>query len=111
MVDADTGNVLATVPIGDGVDANGFDPGTGYAFASCGDGTLTIAHEDSPTKLTFVEQVKTARSARTMAIDLKTHRVYLLAAKFETARPAEATALSPDVNSLTRTDTKTRAGQ
>jgi len=95
MVDADTGKVLATVTIGDGVDANGFDPGTGYAFASCGDGTLTIAHEDSPSKLTLIEQVKTARSARTMAIDLKTHRVYLLAAKFETTRPAEATADNP----------------
>lgn len=88
MIDADTGKVLGTVPIGDGVDANGFDPGTGYAFASCGDGTLTVAHEDSPDKMTLVEHIKTAPSARTMAIDLKTHRVYLLAAKFETTRPA-----------------------
>ena len=50
FVDGNSGKVLGTVPIGQGVDANRFDPVTGYAFASCGDGTLTIAHEDSPTK-------------------------------------------------------------
>ena len=90
MIDGDTGKVVATVPIGDGVDANAFDPGTGYAFSSNGEGTLTIAHEDSPDKLSLVENVKTSPGARTMAVDLKTHRVFLMAGKFgaDRAKPS-----------------------
>lgn len=95
MVNAVTGKVLDTVPIGDGVDANVFDPGTGYAFASCGDGTLTIAREASPEKLELVERVNTAPGARTMALDLKTHRVFLMSAKFESHRPTESTPDNP----------------
>ena len=88
MVDGDTGKVIGTVPIDDGVDANAFDPGTGYAFSSNGEGgSLTIAHEDSPDKLSLVENVKTSSGARTMAIDLKTHRVFLMAGKFGAGRP------------------------
>jgi hypothetical protein len=95
MVDADSGKVIATVPVGDGVDANGFDPGTGYAFSSNGEGTLTIAHEDSPDKLSLIENVKTRPGARTMALDLKTHRVFLMAGKFGAHRPEKATADNP----------------
>lgn len=95
MVNADTGKVVATVPIGKGVDANGFDPGTGYAFASNGEGTLTVAHEDSPETLTRVENVKTGPGARTMALDVKTHRVFLMSARFETQRPPVATPDNP----------------
>jgi len=51
VVDADTGKVIATPAIGEGVDANGFDPGTGLAFASCGEGVLTVVKEDSPRNL------------------------------------------------------------
>jgi DNA-binding beta-propeller fold protein YncE len=87
MADGDTGKVIATVPIGDGVDANAFDPGTGYAFSSNGEGTLTVAHEDAPDKLSLVEQVKTSPGARTMAVDFKTHRVFLMAGKFGARRP------------------------
>ena len=83
MVDATNGKVLAEVPIGQGVDANAFDPGTQLAFASCGEGTVTIAHEDSPEKLTIVQTLKTEPRARTMALDPKTHRIYLATAKFE----------------------------
>ena len=86
MMDSTSGKVLATVPIGGGVDANAFDPGTGLAFASCGDGTVTIAHEDGDT-LTVVENLKTERSARTMALDPATHKIYLASAKFDA--PAE----------------------
>lgn len=82
FVDATSGKVVGTVPIGQGVDANRFDPGTGFAFASCGDGTLTVAHEDSPDKFTPVEQVTTQRGARTMELDPKTHIVYLVTAEF-----------------------------
>jgi DNA-binding beta-propeller fold protein YncE len=88
MVDGDNGKVIGTVPIDDGVDANAFDPGTGYAFSSNGEGgTLTVAHEDAPDKLTLVENVKTSPGARTMAVDLKTHRVFLMAGKFGEGRP------------------------
>jgi YVTN family beta-propeller protein len=82
MINTETGKVVATVPIGQGVDANRFDPATGLAFASCGDGTLTIAHEDSPDKLTVVDTVTTQRGARTMELDPKTHHVFLVTADF-----------------------------
>jgi len=94
MVDADTGKVVSTVPIGNGVDANRFDPGTEFAFSSNGDGTLTIAHEDSPNRLTLVENVKTEPGARTMELDPKTHRVFLVTAEFG-PRPAQATPDNP----------------
>jgi len=82
--DADAGKVITTVPIGKGVDANRYDPGTGLAFSSNGqDGTLTVVHEDSPEKFTELGSVQTERGARTMALDLKTHTIYLVTAKFE----------------------------
>jgi hypothetical protein len=82
MVDITNGRVVATVPIGNGVDANGFDPGTGFAFASTGDGFLTVAHEDSPDKLTLIENVPTQARARTMTLDTSTHTVYSITAEF-----------------------------
>ncbi len=82
MLDTTTGRVLATVPIGRGVDDNAFDPGTGLAFASCGDGTVTIAREDSPGHLTVVQTLATESGARTMALDPTTHRIYLATAEF-----------------------------
>ncbi len=90
FVDGNSGKVLGTVPIGQGVDANRFDPGTGYAFASCGDGTLTIAHEDSPGKFSLVEMINTQRGARTMALDKSNHNVYLVSADFGPAPAATA---------------------
>jgi DNA-binding beta-propeller fold protein YncE len=87
MMDSTDGKILATVPIGEGVDANAFDPGTQLALASCGNGTITIAHEDTPDKLTVVQILETQRGSRTMALDPKTHKIYLAAAKFEA--PAE----------------------
>ena len=87
MLDNTSGKVVASVPIGDGVDANAFDPGTELAFASCGNGTVTIAHEDAPDKLTVVQTLETQRGSRTMTIDPSTHRIYLAAAKFDA--PAE----------------------
>jgi DNA-binding beta-propeller fold protein YncE len=84
VVNADTGKVITTLPIGDGVDANAFDPETGFAFASCGEGVLTVAHEDSPDKFSVVQNVPTEKGARTMALDPKTHDVFLVTAKFGT---------------------------
>jgi hypothetical protein len=89
VVDADRGKVIATPAIGQGVDANRFDPGTGYAFASNGDGTLTVVHEDSPDKFSVVENVPTKRGARTMALDRKTHNIFLPTAEFEPPAPGE----------------------
>ena len=93
VVNADTGKVITTLPIGSGTDAAGFDPETGYAFSSNGEGTLTVVHEDSPDKFSVVENVPTQARARTMALDAKTHQVYLVTAEFGPA-PA-ATAQTP----------------
>lgn len=82
MLDATTGKVVSSVPIGDGVDACAFDPGSQLAFASCGDGTVTIAHEDAPDKLTVVQTLTTQPRARTMTIDPTTHKIYLATAKY-----------------------------
>src|SRR6266852_446379 len=89
VVNADTGKVVATPAICDGPDAAGFDPSSGYAFASCGDGNLTVIHEDSPDKYTVVENVPTKKSARTMGLDLKTHNIFLPAADFDPPAPGE----------------------
>jgi len=82
VMDADTGKVVTTVPIGHGVDANAFDPETQFAFSSNGDGTLTVVHEDSPDKFSVLENVGTQRGARTMALDRRTHKVFLVTAEF-----------------------------
>jgi len=89
VVNADTGKVVATPAIGNGVDANAFDPETKYAFASTGDGTLTVVHEDSADKFTIVENVPTKKSARTMGLDMKTHKVFLPAADFDSPAAGE----------------------
>jgi YVTN family beta-propeller protein len=91
VVDADSGKVVASPPIGLGVDATQFDPGTKLAFASNGGGTLTVIHEDSPDAYTAVEEVPTQAGARTMALDPKTHEVFLVTADF-----APAPAPTPD---------------
>lgn len=95
MLDSASGKVIANVPIGKGVDANSFDPGTLMAFSSCGDGTVTIAHEETPDKLTPAQSLTTEPRARTMALDPKTHNIYLASAKFEAPSPTPAAASSP----------------
>jgi YVTN family beta-propeller protein len=91
VVDADSGKVVKKVKIGNGPDAAAWDPGTKLAFSSNGqDGTLTVIKQDSPDKYTVVQTVPTQRSARTMAVDLKTHTVYLPAAEFGPAPAATA---------------------
>lgn len=106
FVDGNTGKIIGTVPIGQGVDANRFDPQTGYAFASCGDGTITVAHEDSPTKFSVIDTIQTQRGARTMAIDYATHTVYTVTAEFgpapaaTTENPRPRPAIIPDTFTL-----------
>jgi hypothetical protein len=89
VTDADTGKVVATPTICEGPDASAFDPSAGYAFASCGDGNVTVVHEDSPDKFTVVENVPTKRSARTMGLDPKTHTIFLPSAEFDPPAPGE----------------------
>ena len=84
VMDAASGKVIATVPIGAGVDGSAFNAETGLAFSSNGEGTLTVVRESSPGKFD-AETVKTQRSARTMAIDTKTHKIYLPIAEFSPA--------------------------
>jgi DNA-binding beta-propeller fold protein YncE len=93
VVDADSGKVLATPAIGDGVDATTFDDETGLAFASCGEGVLSVIHEDSPDKFSVAENVPTQSGARTLALDSKTHNVFVVTAKF--GPPPAATADNP----------------
>ena len=78
--DATKGKVIATVPIGEGVDGAAYDPAAGLAFASNGDGTLTVVHEDSPTRFHVVSTVPTKRGARTMTLDPRDGRVYTVTA-------------------------------
>lgn len=103
VVDAETGKVIAHLPTGDGTDAARFDRGRQLAFASNGgSGTLTIIREESPSKFSSVENVTTERGARTMALDSKTHRLYLSDAKFEPAPPGarRRRAIVPDTFKL-----------
>jgi DNA-binding beta-propeller fold protein YncE len=93
FVDYTNGKVVATVPIGQGVDANRSDPETGLAFASCGDGTITVAHQDSPDKYSVVQTISTQRGARTMALDKSNHNIYTVTSEFGPA--PEPTAENP----------------
>jgi hypothetical protein len=81
VVDAESGKVVTTVPIGKGVDGAAFDASEGNVFTSNGDGTLTVVHEDAPDKYTVVANVKTQLGARTLALDPATHRVFLVTAE------------------------------
>jgi DNA-binding beta-propeller fold protein YncE len=82
IVDSTNGHVVTTVPTGKGTDAAAFDDERQLAFASNGQsGTLTIVHESSPDKYEVVGNAATQRSARTMALDPKTHHIFLPAAK------------------------------
>lgn len=98
MLDGENGRIIATVPIGAGVDACAFDDGTQLAFASCGDGTITIAKEETPDTLKVAQILSTERGARTMALDPKTHRVYTVTAQImpEQTTPAPGERRRPN---------------
>jgi len=82
VVDADSGKSAGHARHWRGVDATAFDEGTGLAFASCGEGVLTVVREESPNKFSVAENVKTQEGARTLALDDKTHEVFVVTAKF-----------------------------
>ena len=94
MLDTKTGKVLSTLPIGDHVDGCVFDDTTKLVFASCGDGTTTIAKENGQDRLTLVQTLQTERGARTIALDSKTHRIFLPTAQFLPA-PTPSPGTSP----------------
>jgi DNA-binding beta-propeller fold protein YncE len=80
--DYEAGKVVATLPIGAGVDGAGYDPATGDAFASNADGTLTVIHQDSPDQYRVVETVTTPPASRNMGLDPANHRIFVASAKF-----------------------------
>jgi hypothetical protein len=80
VVDADSGKVVASPAIGEGCDATGFDADRGLAFASAGDGTITVIKEDGGDKFSVAQTVTTQKGARTMAVDAKTHQLFTVTA-------------------------------
>lgn len=94
VVDYNKGAVVTTLPIGQGVDGAGWDARRRDIYASNGDGTLTVIHQDSPNKYHVVESVQTGERGRTMGLDPATHRIYIPVAKFGPV-PAESTAANP----------------
>ena len=86
VLEADTGRVVTTLPIGDHVDATAFDPATGLIFFSNGEGTISVIHEDTPNAYTAVETVQTQPGAKTLALDPKTHKLFLSVAERKTPR-------------------------
>jgi hypothetical protein len=89
VMNVDTGKIVTKLTIGEGPDAAAFDPGTNLFFASNGEGTLTVIHEDSADTFTVIDTVPTKRSARTMGLDLKTHNIFLPTADFDSPAPGE----------------------
>ena len=87
VVNADTGKVVASPPIGGDPDGNGYDPATGLLFAACREGLVSVIHQDSPDKYSFVGNITTQFGARTMALDPKTHHVFTVTADFTAAPP------------------------
>ena len=83
VLDADSGKVLATPAIGKGTDACVFDQSAGLAFSSNGDGTLTVVEAKPGDKYKVVDNVATQVGARTMALDTKTHHIFLATARFK----------------------------
>ena len=80
--DYQAGKVVATVPIGSGVDGAGFDPASSDAFASNADGTLTVVHQDDPDHYHVAGTVQTPPASRNMGLDPTNHRLFVVSAKF-----------------------------
>jgi DNA-binding beta-propeller fold protein YncE len=91
ILNSDTGKILETLPIGQGTDGAAFNPNTMEAFSSGGGGELTIIKENSPTSFSVEQNLETMRGAKTLTVDTKTNRVFLIAAEYgplPTAPPA-----------------------
>ena len=113
VLDSRDGRMVANLPIGKGPDAAAFDPQTGLAFASCGrDGVLTVVREDAPDTLNAIDTVTTQQGARTMALNTKTHRVYVVTARFITppAGPEHPADTTPPTGTANPTGTALPVG-
>ncbi|HEY4337990.1 MAG TPA: YncE family protein, partial [Puia sp.] len=95
VMDAGSGAIVDKLPIGDGCDGVGFDSGLKMVFASCGEGKLTVIKEESAASFKVTGNVPTKRSARTVAVDEKTHQVYLPAAETEPAAEGQRPKQKP----------------
>jgi YVTN family beta-propeller protein len=82
VVDADNGNIITTLPIGDGVDGVAFDPVLNRIYSSNGEGTVTIIQEENENSFKVIETATTQKGARTIAVDIKTHHIYLPCAEY-----------------------------
>ncbi len=87
-LDADSGRIVSSAPIGENVDSGAYDPETGLVFEANRDGTLTVIHEDAPDRYSVVQTLKTQAGSKNMALDEKTHHVYLSAGEFLPAEVA-----------------------
>ena len=83
VLSTETGKTVATLPIGERVDAGAFDPETKLVFCSCGDGTVAVVRQETADKYSLVETLKTRAGSKTMALDPKTHRLFIPAADFK----------------------------
>ena len=95
VVDADTGKVVADRPIGERVDATAFDPETQMVFCSCGDGTVSVFHAEGKDKYTLVQTIKTKAGAKTMALDPKTHKLFLPCVDTKAAKEGDRPSFVP----------------
>jgi len=95
VMDASNGRIVTTLPIGVGTDAAVFDAAKHLVFSSNGEGTITVIHEESPEKFIVVDTVKTQPNARTMTLDTKTHKLFLITADRTAPRPAAAGQPAP----------------
>jgi DNA-binding beta-propeller fold protein YncE len=87
VVNADTGKVVASPPIGGDPDGNGYDPNTGMLFAACREGLVSVIHQDSADKYSVVGNITTQFGTRTMTLDPKTGHVFTVTADFKPAGP------------------------
>ena len=94
VMDATNGNIITSLPTGDGADGAGFDNKLKTAYASNGDGTLTVVKELAADKFIVVENVKTKSGARTITVDQTTHKVYLPSGQF---KPASKDSFRPQM--------------
>ena len=95
VINARTGKVVTTLPIGDGCDAVAFDTSLKTVFSSNGEGTLTVIKETGANKFSVLENVKTKKGARTMAVDQTTHKLYLPTGEFKANDNSERPKILP----------------
>ncbi len=95
VMDASTGKVIKTLPIGDRVDAVAYDPSEKLIFASNGDGTISVVRQKSANEYESLGDIQTEKSAKTMAFDPKSKRIFLSAAEFEPAAAGQRAKIKP----------------